>query len=241
MNRSVELGCPIAVGASGVAKRLAAIERHWPLRGERLLDVGCGNGAYTTTMASGFDEVVGIEVEPGRLGEFRDRIAGTQHNISLHEMSAEDMQFPSAHFDVVTAIEVIEHIERLDIALDEIHRVLKPGGALCITCPNRLFPFETHQFRVPGTQRLVKGTYWPFLPYVPPLHRRYATARNYRPHELRELMARHALHEYAVDYVMPPFDRWRIGRKWIRPFTERLEHTRFKLLGVSIVGIYVKR
>ena len=51
---------------------------------------------------------------------------------------------PDAHFDVVSTIEVLEHVRDVDMAMSEIVRVLKPGGALLVSVPNRYFPFETH-------------------------------------------------------------------------------------------------
>jgi SAM-dependent methyltransferase len=233
------IGKPIAYGASGIGKRLRALAGLWPLRGRRLLDIGCGNGAYTLELAGAFDAVDGIEIEPERLRDFQRRAAaaGAAH-VRAWKMSAADLAFADETFDVVTAIEVIEHIGDLERALGEIRRVLKPGGAFCITCPNRWFPIETHSFAVPLIGRSFPGRFFPFLPYLPPLHRRIASARNFTRAELRRLMAAHGLDEVGVDYVMPPFDGWGLGRRVLRPLTERLERTPLRVLGVSIAGAY---
>jgi SAM-dependent methyltransferase len=237
-----ELGAPVTRGASAVQKRLDALARLWPMRGERLLDVGCGNGAYTLELARGFREVVAVDVEPTRLGEFRRELpthpAGDR--ISVREMSATALELPSHHFDVVTAIEVLEHVDDLPAALREIARVLRRGGALCVTCPNRLFPFETHMVRIPGTGRAIPGKRVPFLPWLPALHGRLASARNFLPRELRALAEDAGLREVAVGHVMPPFDGWRLGRRFLRPITDRLERTPLGVFGVSIVAAYRK-
>lgn len=241
--RIPELGAPIRPGAKGgVSKRLAAFNRHAPLRGHRLLDVGCGNGAYTTVMAEGFDEVVAIDVVDEHLDALRAAIAGThlESKIEVRKMSADKLEFPDGHFDVVTGIEVLEHIERLDEALDEISRVLAVGGAFCVTVPNRLFPIETHSFMVPGTRAQRPGKLVPFLPYLPPLHRRLATARNFLPHELRDRMLKAGFDEVGLDYIMPPFDNWKFGARFLRPLTNALERSPLRIFGVSIVGIYRK-
>lgn len=240
--RTPELGAPVAQGASAVQKRLGAMARLWAMGGERLLDVGCGNGAYTLELARGFREVVAIDVEPGRLGELREALAAhpAGGRIAVREMSATALDLPSDHFDVVTAIEVLEHVDDLPAALREIARVLRRGGALCITCPNRRFPFETHMVRIPGTDRSIPGKRVPFLPWFPALHGRLASARNFLPRELRALAADAGLREHGVAHVMPPFDGWRLGRRFLRPITDRLERTPLGVFGVSIVAAYVK-
>jgi ubiquinone/menaquinone biosynthesis C-methylase UbiE len=237
-----ELGAPAVLGASAVQKRLDAFRRHWPLHGQRLLDVGCGNGAYTLELARSFAEVVAVDVEPQHLASFRHQLRESplSARVDVREMSATRMHLPDDHFDVVTAIEVIEHFDDLDASLREIARVLKPGGALCLTCPNRLFPVETHMVRIPWSSKSVPGKRVPFLPWAPALHRKLASARTFLPRDLRALLGGVGLTEEAVDYVMPPFDHWAFGRRFLRPITERLERTPLKVFGVSIVAVFSK-
>jgi ubiquinone/menaquinone biosynthesis C-methylase UbiE len=236
--RTPDLGAPIRPGAGGVAKRLDAMRRLRALRGRRLLDVGCGNGAYTLELARGFDEAIGIDVEPDRLEAFRRalREPGAPTNVSVVQGSAERLPFPDAFFDLVTAIEVLEHVAALDDALAEIRRVLAPGGAFVVTVPNRLFPIETHNVALPVVGREVAGRWVPFLPWFPPLHRRIASARNFTAAELRARVERAGFEQIGVDWVMPPFDGWSLGRRWLKPLTERLERGPGRVFGVSIVA-----
>ena len=107
--------------------------------GEAYLDVGCGNGAFTVGLGNKFNRVVGIDVESNRLIDFsRNRRA---YRVLVCQMSAEEMGFADETFDLISAIEVLEHIPNLSKAIFEIHRVLKSGGYFCITCPNQWFPF----------------------------------------------------------------------------------------------------
>ncbi|MDQ6839035.1 MAG: methyltransferase domain-containing protein [Actinomycetota bacterium] len=223
---------------SAVQKRLNAFGRHWSLSGERLLDVGCGNGAYTTVLGEGFEEVHAIDVEPHRIEQFRQRSAADP-KYSIAVGTAEALDFPDDHFDVVTAIEVLEHIVDLDRALGEIGRVLRPGGAFLVSCPNRLFPLETHTVMF-GKHRTYPARRIPFLPYIKPLHRRLSTARNFTRRDLTELVCKDRLRVVAWDGVMPPLDNWRPGRRQLRPIMDWLERSPLNRFGVSIIGVFVK-
>jgi ubiquinone/menaquinone biosynthesis C-methylase UbiE len=232
------LGCPVEYGASAVQKRLQAFARHWPLRGDRLLDVGCGNGAYTTVLGRDFREVHAIDVEPQRIERFRETVAADP-KFSVTVGSAEALDFADDSFDVVTAIEVLEHIVDLERALAEIRRVVRPGGAFLVSCPNRLFPLETHTVAV-GHGRTYPARRVPFLPYVKPLHRRLSTARNFARRDLAELVCTEEVRLVAWDWVMPPLDHWRRGRAPLLALLDRLERSPLRVFGVSIIGIFEK-
>jgi ubiquinone/menaquinone biosynthesis C-methylase UbiE len=238
--RDPGVGRPIDLGASGVTKRLGAFARHHPLRGERLLDLGCRNGAYTSVLALTYDRVDAVDPTPAHLEQFRASMpADVADRITLHEGAGEDLGFDDATFDTVTCIEVLEHVRSVPATVAEVHRVLRPGGAFLVTVPNRGFPFETHLVTVGS--RTFPGRRLPGLPWVPPLHARWSDARIYSARTLRAAVEPAGFRTVAIDYVMPPFDRWEAGRRFVRPVTERLEKSPAKALGVSVVGVFVKQ
>lgn len=114
--RQLGLGRSSTKGERGISKRLDALDTHVHLHGERLLDVGCGDGTYTLRMAPVFQQVEAIDIQPGRLDMFRAHLNGTG-NITLRQSTAEHLDYPDHSFDMVTAIEVVEHIGDLDAAL----------------------------------------------------------------------------------------------------------------------------
>jgi SAM-dependent methyltransferase len=235
------LGAPIDLGASGVHKRIGAFARHWPLQGSRLLDLGCGNGAYTEVLAASYAHVEAVDISPEQVDGFRLRLESSpplSAKIAVQTMAAESLNFADGYFDAVTCIEVLEHVRSPEEACREVFRVLRPGGAFLITVPNRGFPFETHLVKI--GKHSFPGRRLPGLTYLPFLHSRIADARIFTVRTLRTLVTSAGFDEIAIDFVMPPFDRSSRGRKYVKPLTERLEKSPLKRMGVSIVGIYRK-
>ena len=236
----MDLGQSVDLGASGVQKRLDAFSRHVTLGGARLLDLGCGNGAYTELLAQDYEFTNAVDVQSENVEQFRARIASTPlaDKIETRVMAGEHLAFPDNYFDAVTCIEVLEHVQSEAQTIAEVYRVLKTGGLFLITVPNRLFSFETHMVTV--ASRRFPGRRLPLLPYLPPLQTRIADARNYTSRSLRKLLLGSGFAEVATDYVMPPFDRWKAGRRFLRPVVDRLESGPARNFGVSVVGIYRK-
>jgi SAM-dependent methyltransferase len=97
-----------------------------------LLDVGCGTGAVLSALetASPQLELTGCEPYRPALEQARRRLP----TIALHELDARQLSF-DAGFDVVTALDVLEHIDDDTAALDAIHRAVRPGGGVVIAVP----------------------------------------------------------------------------------------------------------
>lgn len=237
--RELSLGWPEPLDSLGITRRLELLDAIRPLAGERILDMGCGNGSYTERLADGFDRVAGVEVEEQRLDEFRARVAARPDadRFDLRLESAEALSDPDETYDAVIAIETLEHVVDHGRAAAEAFRVLRPGGALYITVPNRGFPFETHSFMIRGTER--RSKWYPFVPWIRPLHRRISTARNYRPDDLRTLLEAIGFLEVGTTFMMPPLERWGPG-KHLRPVIHAMERTPVRHLGVSVVTVFEK-
>lgn len=229
-----------AFGARGVSKRLNAMESLAPLEGDRLLDIGCADGTYTLRMAERFDHVDAVDIEPRRLEEFERRLAASPYRdrVSVATMSSSQLTFESATFDTVTTIEVLEHVADLERTLVNISRVLKIGGLHFLTSPNRYFPLETHGVLIGG--RRYPPISAPLLPWLRPLHARLADARTFTVRCLTPMLEDHGLERVGFTYIMPPFDRSRLGQR-IRPALDKLEDSALAFFGMALVMVFRRK
>lgn len=100
------------------------------LKGRQCLDVGCGGGRYTIAMSRlGADQVVGCDISDDGLANARLRAEGMS-NVNFEKASALDLPFGDESFDFVFSSGVLHHTTDPDKGLDELTRVLRPGGYL---------------------------------------------------------------------------------------------------------------
>ncbi len=105
----------------GLVKRFA-------VPGAPILDAGCGTGLNLRHLPAGS---VGLDIHPRNIAVVRARVPGCSAVLG----DVEEMPFPDGSFGTVVCTEVLEHIPEPAIALDEIRRVLQPGGVLIGSVP----------------------------------------------------------------------------------------------------------
>lgn len=97
-----------------------------------VLEVGCGDGSFTSALAQKFSSVTGIDISAGQIAENMARLPGItflQHDVS------EPLPLENGSFGVVWCSEVLEHLFDPAFALREMYRMLRPGGRLLLTVP----------------------------------------------------------------------------------------------------------
>ena len=124
---------------------LTARFKHLDLkRGDRVLDLGCGEGRHVhgLHMVGGLD-VIGVDLDEPSLEKARsglatlpDRAEDDPFETRFETGNATALDFEDDSFDVLICSEVLEHLPDYDAALREIRRVLRPKGRLCITVPH---------------------------------------------------------------------------------------------------------
>ncbi len=102
---------------------------------KRVLDVACGTGYGSAEMASSARSLTAVDLSPAALRDAAATYNSARANFAA--MNALDLALTTASFNLVVAFEMIEHMADPDRCLQEIHRVLEPGGTLIISAPNR--------------------------------------------------------------------------------------------------------
>ncbi len=119
--------------------RLNYINQHSPLEGKRVLDVGCGGGILSESMAKAGAVVTGIDLaEPALEIATLHAMEAQVTNVDYECSSAED--YAAQHegsFDIVTCMEMLEHVPDPGGVVNSCHRLLKPGGAAFFSTLNR--------------------------------------------------------------------------------------------------------
>ncbi len=120
-----------------------AIDRHWgcdpeglkPLAGRRALDVGCGAGLLAEPLARLGAEVTGVDASDETVAAARGHAAGA--GLSIDFRQGELAELGLGTFDLVTAMEVVEHVADKAAFVTQLSGHLAPDGLLVLSTPNR--------------------------------------------------------------------------------------------------------
>ena len=118
--------------------RLDYIDNHVPLSGMRVLDVGCGGGILSEAMAALGAEVTGIDMGEAPLAVAKLHLAESGLSVDYQRATAEE--FSEAHpdsFDVVTCLELLEHVPDPSSVVWACKKLVKPGGHVFFATLNR--------------------------------------------------------------------------------------------------------
>lgn len=117
--------------------RLDFVATRTSLRGRAVLDVGCGGGLFAEGLATLGAEVVGVDLAPGMIEVAQLHSLESGIAIDYRCVSAESLVATDERFDIVTCMEMIEHVPDPGATLRTLASLLRPGGELFISTINR--------------------------------------------------------------------------------------------------------
>lgn len=108
-----------------------------PLEGLSVIDVGCGGGLVTEPMARLGANVIGLDGAPESVKAAAAHAAQGGLSIDYRQGTAEDLAASGATFDVVLALEIVEHVADMHAFCEAVGKLVKPGGIAILSTINR--------------------------------------------------------------------------------------------------------
>ena len=195
----------------------------------RVLDVGCATGFFLEVASDAGWEAHGVELSP-----FAAKVAQRKFGSRIFNGTLEQATFPDGYFDLVTLSDLIEHVPDPDGFLDEVRRILKPGGCVMVVTPN-----------VQSVSALLMGKLWS--------HYKAEHLLYFTPHTLRTLLERHGFTTMHVGgaakylnlaYVVHQFTTYRhpvltpVTRLLHTVVPERLQRMNFPIHCGEMIGLF---
>ncbi|MEJ0096331.1 MAG: bifunctional 2-polyprenyl-6-hydroxyphenol methylase/3-demethylubiquinol 3-O-methyltransferase UbiG [Methylocella sp.] len=173
-----------------------------PLRGLRVLDIGCGGGILSESLARLGAEMTAVDPAPRNIGVASAHAGREGLSIDYRCTTAEALVAEGASFDVVLAMEVVEHVRDVDGFLRHSGAMVRPGGALVAATLNRTL--KSFAFAIVGAEYVLR-----WLPRGTHNWNQFVT-----PREMAKALRAAGLQitdETGVVYN-PLSDKWRLAR-----------------------------
>jgi ubiquinone/menaquinone biosynthesis C-methylase UbiE len=108
------------------------------LHNKRIMEIGCGRGglsSYLSELTSNSSEIYACDFSEDGLKIAKERFKA-KPQINWIQQDIQSLSFKDCFFDTIVSCETIEHVKDPVLALRELHRTLKSGGTVFLTCPN---------------------------------------------------------------------------------------------------------
>lgn len=122
-----------------------------PLKGKRVLDVGCGGGIFSEALAKEGAIVTAIDMSEEAVHAAKAHATEQGLSINYQHIALSDLD--DEPFDVITCYELLEHVPSPSSLIDEINQRLKPGGKLFLSTINRTL--KAYMFTIVGAEYIL--------------------------------------------------------------------------------------
>lgn len=135
--------------------RLDWINKQAPLAGKKVIDIGCGGGILSESMAMLGANVTGIDMAPTPLQVAKLHLKETGQKVDYQQITAEEMADKhNAEFDVVTCMEMLEHVPDPASVVSACAKLVKPGGMVFLSTINR--NLKSYAMAIVGAEYILK-------------------------------------------------------------------------------------
>ncbi len=117
------------------------------IKNKVVLDIACGEGYGSSLLSASARFVTGIDIDNTVIAHASQKYK--KDNLLFKRGSVENIPFEDAHFDVVVSFETLEHVSGHTSMLSEIKRVMKPGGLLILSTPNKKSYSDLYDYKNP--------------------------------------------------------------------------------------------
>ena len=171
-----------------------------PLSGLKILDIGCGGGLLSEPMARLGAKVIGIDPSVKNIKVAKHHLKKSKLNIKYYSLSPEKFK-SNNKFDVILNMEIVEHVENVDIFIKQSAKFLKKSGIMFIATLNQTL--KSYIFAIVGAEYILK-----WLPIGTHDWQKFI-----KPAELINICKKNSLNLKTVDGMSfnPIIDKWNIS------------------------------
>ena len=127
---------------------------HRPLHGLRVLDIGCGGGILSESIAATGASVLGIDVVERNIHIARQHAENHELDLEYRLVTAEELAAAGQQFDIVLNMEVVEHVANLSLFVESAARMVRPGGVMAVATINRTL--RSWAFAIVGAEYVLR-------------------------------------------------------------------------------------
>ncbi len=167
--------------------RLEFIKSHIDIANKKILDIGCGGGILSEAMAKNGAIVTGIDLAPQSIEIAKLHLYESNLDIDYQCITVEDFAATnSGDYDVITCMEMLEHVSNPDYVIKNCYKLLKPGGCIFLSTLNR--NIVSYVLGVIAAEYLLK-----LIPKGTHEYKKFI-----KPSELRRILALNGFEVYSI-------------------------------------------
>ena len=184
----------------------------YPLKGINLLDIGCGGGLLSEPMCRLGANVTGIDASEKNIEIAK--IHAKKNNLNINYICTSPEKIEKKNFDVILNMEIVEHVENINLFLESSSNLLKKNGLMFVATINKTL--KSYLFAIVGAEYILR-----WLPIGTHEWEKFV-----KPENLKNILSKFNMKMIKTDGVKfnPLFDKWSLSKdtsiNYISKFTK---------------------